>query len=123
RCVLMTKDNSLLTKNETYPQALSHQIFGYISEAADTLAVDTFAIGGFVRDYFLDRPTQDIDIVTVGNGIELAKAVAQLLPKKPKVKVFKNFGTAMLKAFDVEVEFVGARKESYAKNSRNPEVT
>ena len=81
-------------------------------------------IGGFVRDYILQRgAAKDIDIVTVGNGIALAKKVASLLPNKPKVQVFKTYGTAMLVYKDMELEFVGARKESYAEDSRNPEVS
>src|SRR5699024_9340884 len=91
-------------------------------DAADKLNIETYAIGGFVRDYFLERKTHDIDIVTVGDGIKLAKKVAQLLEHKPKVKVFKNYGTAMLRDYGLEIEFVGARKESYTKESRNPEV-
>jgi tRNA nucleotidyltransferase (CCA-adding enzyme) len=106
-----------------YKDALVHPIFEYISEAAAHLQVDTFVIGGFVRDYFLNRYTpKDIDIVAVGSGIELAQKVAQLLPKKPKVQVFKTYGTAMLRYDDIEVEFVGARKESYQQDSRNPVV-
>lgn len=112
----------IVTPDKTYPEALSHEIFSYISKAADELGVETYAVGGFVRDYFLERSTEDIDIVTVGNGIELAQKVSELLPHKPKVKIFKTYGTAMLRAFNVEVEFVGARKESYTQDSRNPQV-
>jgi tRNA nucleotidyltransferase (CCA-adding enzyme) len=80
-------------------------------------------IGGFVRDFFLKRgKAEDIDVVAVGSGIELAKKVSKKLPGKPPVKVFKTYGTAMLKIFDLEVEFVGARRESYTEDSRNPEV-
>lgn len=106
-----------------YPEALQHKIFNYLSEAADDLDTDTFVIGGFVRDFFLKRgKAKDIDVVAVGDGIELAKKVSEKLPGKPAVKVFKTYGTAMLKVFDLEVEFVGARKESYSEDSRNPEV-
>jgi putative nucleotidyltransferase with HDIG domain len=85
--------------------------------------VECYVIGGFVRDYLLKRGTaKDIDIVAIGSGIELAKKVAETLPDKPKVQIFKTYGTAMLKYKDVEVEFVGARKESYTENSRNPKV-
>lgn len=106
-----------------FKDALTHKIFKYLSEAADELQLETYAIGGFVRDYFLNRgKAKDIDVVAVGNGIELAKKVAEKLPGKPKVQIFKTYGTAMLKVFDLEVEFVGARKESYNENSRNPEV-
>jgi tRNA nucleotidyltransferase (CCA-adding enzyme) len=106
-----------------YKEALQHQIFTFLTEAADELNVETYAIGGFVRDFFLKRgKAKDIDVVAVGNGIELAKKVSEKLPGKPPVKVFKTYGTAMLKVFDLEVEFVGARKESYSDDSRNPEV-
>lgn len=106
-----------------HSNALQHEIFSYITKAADALEVDTYVIGGFVRDYFLNRQNKmDIDIVCVGDGIQLAKKVASLLPNKPKVQVFKTYGTAMLKAFDLEIEFVGARKESYSEDSRKPSV-
>lgn len=118
----MNNHKLVLTKERVYPEALSHKIFEYITKAADNLSLDTFAVGGFVRDFFLDRPTNDIDIVAVGSGIELAKEVSKLLPKKPDVKIFKNYGTAMIRAFDLEIEFVGARKESYAHDSRKPDV-
>ncbi|PZD78247.1 CCA tRNA nucleotidyltransferase [Mesonia sp. K7] len=113
-----------MPKKELYPEALQHQIFKYITQAADELRLETYVIGGFVRDFFLDRnqSKKDIDVVAVGSGIDLAQKVAQLLPEKPKVQVFKNYGTAMIKALDAEIEFVGARKESYAKDSRNPSV-
>lgn len=112
-----------MTKKKRYTDALNHPIFEYISQAAADLELETYVIGGFVRDYFLKRNNQqDIDIVAVGSGIELAQAVAKLLPNKPKVQIFKTYGTAMLRYKDVEVEFVGARKESYNENSRNPVV-
>lgn len=112
-----------MSKNNIYKDALSHPIFKYISKAADSLQVDTYVIGGFVRDYFLKRGShKDVDIVAIGSGIELAKAVSALLPNKPKVQVFKTYGTAMLRFNDIEVEFVGARKESYTEDSRNPIV-
>jgi tRNA nucleotidyltransferase (CCA-adding enzyme) len=112
-----------MTKKNLHREAISHPIFEYISQAAADLQLETYVIGGFVRDYFLKRNNQqDIDIVVVGSGIELAQAVAKLLPNKPKVQVFKTYGTAMLRYKDVEVEFVGARKESYNENSRNPVV-
>ncbi|MBE0424705.1 MAG: HD domain-containing protein, partial [Lutibacter sp.] len=112
-----------MTKKNLHTEAISHPIFGYISQAAADLQLETYVIGGFVRDYFLKRNNQqDIDIVAVGSGIELARAVAQLLPNKPKVQVFKTYGTAMLRYKNIEVEFVGARKESYHENSRNPVV-
>ncbi len=112
-----------MSTNKIYKNALTHPIFGFISKAAKDLELDTYVIGGFVRDYFLERNTsKDIDIVAVGSGIKLARAVADLLPSKPKVQVFKTFGTAMLRFEDIEIEFVGARKESYNENSRNPIV-
>jgi tRNA nucleotidyltransferase (CCA-adding enzyme) len=94
-----------------------------VSKAASDLKLDTYVIGGFVRDYIMKRgDAKDIDIVTIGSGIELAKEVSRLLPGKPKVSVFKTYGTAMLNTAGVELEFVGARKESYSEQSRNPEV-
>lgn len=106
-----------------YKKAISLPIFKTISQAADELSVETYVIGGFVRDFLLKRgEAKDIDIVAVGSGITLARKCASLLPNKPKVQVFKTYGTAMLRAADVEVEFVGARKESYSEDSRNPVV-
>ncbi|MDO8951108.1 MAG: HD domain-containing protein [Draconibacterium sp.] len=101
---------------------LQHNIFGEISKAADQMQLETYVIGGFVRDIYLNRKSKDIDIVTVGSGIELAKKVAENLKNKPQVNVFRNFGTAMLKYKDLEIEFVGARKESYQSDSRKPVV-
>jgi len=107
-----------------YRKALQHPIFPYITKATELLNMQSFVIGGFVRDFILQRGiTKDIDVVAVGSGIELAKKVAQLLPTKPKVQVFKTYGTAMLRYDSIEIEFVGARKESYTENSRNPEVS
>ncbi|WP_306352886.1 CCA tRNA nucleotidyltransferase [Flavobacterium sp. '19STA2R22 D10 B1'] len=112
-----------MKKDLNYKEALSNTIFEIISQAASELNVDCYVIGGFVRDHILQRNTaKDIDIVAVGSGIELALKVSELLPKKPKVQVFKTYGTAMLRYEDVEVEFVGARKESYHFDSRNPVV-
>ncbi|WP_407323984.1 HD domain-containing protein [Tenacibaculum maritimum] len=111
-------------KKQYYKEAISAEIFQYISQAAKELEVECYVIGGFVRDFILKRGTaKDIDIVAVGSGIKLAQKVASLLPKKPKVQVFKTYGTAMLRYQDIEIEFVGARKESYTKDSRNPEVS
>lgn len=99
-------------------------IFEIITQAASELGLETYVIGGFVRDFFLKRnQRKDIDIVTIGDGIALANKVAALLPHTPKVQVFKTYGTAMLRHQDLEIEFVGARKESYAKESRNPKVS
>lgn len=86
------------------------------------MKLETYVIGGFVRDLLLNRPSKDIDIVTVGSGIELAEQVSKRLKNKPRVSVFKNFGTAMIKHKDLEIEFVGARKESYERHSRKPIV-
>lgn len=101
---------------------IQHPIFNLISEAAEDLKIDAYVIGGFVRDIILERPCKDIDVVAIGSGIELAKAVAKKIGKNTKVTVFKNFGTAMLMYKDFEVEFVGARKESYDRGSRKPIV-
>lgn len=106
-----------------YTQALSHPIFQIIADIAQELNLETYVIGGFVRDFFLERGNKkDIDIVTVGSGIELAKKVSECLPNHPKVQVFSNYGTAMLRYNDIDIEFVGARKESYSFDSRNPIV-
>jgi len=108
---------------QNHIKALDNPIFKIVGQAAQDLGMDCYVIGGFVRDYLLERGTKkDIDIVAIGSGIELAEKVASKLPDKPQVAVFKNFGTAMLKYNDVEVEFVGARKESYHRNSRKPVV-
>ncbi|MDR0427036.1 MAG: CCA tRNA nucleotidyltransferase [Dysgonamonadaceae bacterium] len=101
---------------------LSGPIFDIISESADKLERETYVIGGFVRDLILRRPSKDIDVVCVGNGIELALKVVDLLGGKAKFAVFKNYGTAQIKYNHIEVEFVGARKESYNRESRNPIV-
>lgn len=104
-------------------QHLTHHIFEVVSEAAHQLGIPCYAIGGYVRDIFLKRDSKDVDIVAIGSGIDLAHEVANLLSNKPHVSFFKNFGTAMLKTEDGwEIEFVGARKESYNRNSRKPIV-
>ena len=106
-----------------YKLAINHKIFEVISQASEELNIDSYVIGGFVRDLILGRDfKKDIDIVAIGSGIELAQKVAKLLPNKPKVQVFKTYGTAMLRFEDTEIEFVGARKESYHFESRNPVV-
>ena len=113
---------SVATLNN-YKSALNTKIFEVISQASQELNIDSYVIGGFVRDLLLERDfKKDIDIVAVGSGIELALKVSELLPKKPKVQVFKTYGTAMLRFEDTEIEFVGARKESYHFESRNPVV-
>ncbi len=106
-----------------FKNALHHPIFETITRASEEQDVKSYVIGGFVRDFILQRDNaKDIDIVVVGSGIELAEKVASLLPKKTKVQTFKTYGTAMLRYKDVEVEFVGARTESYTEESRNPAV-
>ena len=101
---------------------LEHPIFGIIASAAGELGIDAYVIGGFVRDIFLKRLSKDIDIMAVGNGIELAQRVAALTGKEESLSVFGNYGTAMIHYQDWQIEFVGARKESYSENSRNPAV-
>jgi len=111
-------------QNKNYQKAIAEDIFSIISQASTELDVKSYVIGGFVRDFILQRGTaKDIDIVASGSGIALAQKVASLLPNKPKVQVFKTYGTAMLPYKDIELEFVGARKESYSEGSRNPEVS
>lgn len=102
-----------------YKTALQNKIFDIISKASQELNVDSYVIGGFVRDLLLKRGSKkDIDVVAVGSGIELALKVSDLLPNKPKVQVFKTYGTAMLRFEDTDIEFVGARKESYTQIGR-----
>ncbi|HEX7755500.1 MAG TPA: HD domain-containing protein [Niabella sp.] len=98
-------------------------IINKVAAAAQALDQESYLVGGFVRDKLLGRPTRDADIVTVGDGIELAKAVAKRLQPQPQVNYFKNFGTAHIHAQEFDIEFVGARKESYRHNSRKPEVS
>ena len=104
-----------------YKKSLQHNVFKAIGKVADKRGERVFVIGGFVRDLILDRPSKDIDIVTEGKGIDLARDVSKELGIR-KVNVFKNFGTAMFNCGDLEVEFVGARKESYMRGSRKPIV-
>ncbi|WP_318639738.1 CCA tRNA nucleotidyltransferase [Flavobacterium ardleyense] len=104
-------------------KALQNPIFKITAQASQHLGIDSYVIGGFVRDFILGRDSKkDIDIVAVGSGIELALKVSSLLPNRPKVQIFKNYGTAMLRYKDLDIEFVGARKESYNRDSRNPIV-
>ena len=110
-------------QKQLFKEAISSEIFSVISKASKQIQIDSYVIGGFVRDFFLKRGNaKDIDIVAIGSGIDLALATSKLLPNKPKVQVFKTYGTAMLRYKDVEIEFVGARKESYSQDSRNPDV-
>ena len=97
-------------------------LFHLIGEVADSLGVEAYVVGGYVRDLFLYRPSKDIDIVSVGRGIDLAKAVAERLGRGAKLSVFARFGTAQVKKGDIELEFVGARRESYTPDSRKPFV-
>ena len=104
-----------------YTKALNNPIFIIIAQASQELNLESYVIGGFVRDFILERDfKKDIDVVALGSGIELALKVSDLIPNKPKVQVFKNYGTAMLRYKDIDIEFVGARKESYLQESRNP---
>jgi len=101
---------------------LNEPIFKLIQQASDELNVDSYAIGGYVRDFFLERKSKDIDVVTLGKSIDLANLLHQKLGEEAHLSVFKTFGTAQIKYHDLEIEFVGARKESYNHNSRNPIV-
>ena len=101
---------------------LTHPIFKTIADCANQLGVDAYVIGGFVRDIYLGRESKDIDIVTIGKGIELAELVHKQSGEDAHLSVFKNFGTAQVKINDLEIEFVGARKESYNRDSRKPIV-
>ena len=106
-----------------YKQALEHPIFKVISDSSEELGIKSYVIGGFVRDFIINKgASKDIDIVAVGSGIDLAKQVSKNLKGNPKVQIFKTYGTAMLHYKDIEIEFVGARKESYNEDSRNPIV-
>lgn len=108
----------------SFESALTNPVFKTIAQCAKNMDLECYVVGGFVRDFILQRQTnQDIDIVAVGNGMELAKQVASALPNSPKVSYYKTYGTAMLRSKEIDIEFVGARKESYNKNSRNPEVS
>ena len=108
--------------NDELLEHISAKPFRLVSEAADELGVEAYVIGGYVRDIFLNRSSKDIDIVAVGSGIELAKRVAAKLGRRANLSIFKNFGTAQVKCGDLELEFVGARKESYSHDSRKPIV-
>ena len=102
---------------------LTHPVFKTIRDCAKEIEVPAYVVGGFVRDIVLKRESKDIDIVTDGDGIKLAKLVASKIKGKPKVTVFKNFGTAMFHHEQYDIEFVGARKESYRADSRKPEIS
>ena len=110
----------MIDPNQIRTQIADQPIFGVIGKAADRLNVETYVVGGYVRDLVLSRQSKDIDFVCVGSGINLAQEVQKQLGEKAHLKVFKNFGTASLTYKDYELEFVGARKESYRKDSRKP---
>lgn len=101
---------------------LIHPVFRHVTKVTKIYKVKSYVIGGYVRDLILNRPSKDIDIVVIGNGMQIAQEVAKLIDPKLKVTVYKNFGTAMFNYKDTEIEFVGARKESYQRNSRKPIV-
>lgn len=103
-------------------QILDKDIFHEIGNAADGLGMECYVVGGYVRDIFLERPSNDIDVVVVGSGIQVADALKKRLGRKAHISVFRNFGTAQVKYKDIEVEFVGARRESYSHDSRKPVV-
>ena len=108
--------------NAELAKLLDKDIFHKISQAADSMQQECYLVGGYVRDLFLERPSNDIDVVVVGSGIQVADALKKLLGKRAYISIFRNFGTAQVKYKDVEVEFVGARKESYSHDSRKPVV-
>lgn len=108
--------------NAELAKILDKDIFHKISEAADSLQLECYVVGGYVRDLFLERPSNDIDVVVMGSGIQVASELKKMLGKKAHLSVFRNFGTAQVKYKDTEVEFVGARKESYQHDSRKPIV-
>ena len=107
---------------EELKQSFDHSIFHTLSETADGLGLECYVVGGYVRDMFLGRPSKDIDVVVAGSGVEMAEAFGAKIGKPAKVTVFRNFGTAQVKYGNMEVEFVGARKESYRRDSRKPVV-
>lgn len=101
---------------------LRETVFPIIGEVADEMGLEVYVVGGYVRDIFLERPSADIDFVTVGSGIELARKVAKRLGRTKQLTVYANYGTAQIRFRNLELEFVGARRESYSRNSRNPIV-
>ena len=110
--------------NKDFHAVLQKEVFQALARCAYNLSLESYLVGGFVRDHILGgEKAKDIDVVTVGSGIELAKAVQKHLPGAQAVQEFKSYGTAMVKWRDISLEFVGARKESYSQNSRNPKVT
>ena len=111
-----------ILSDDQLAQLLDKDIFHKISEAADSLHLECYVVGGYVRDLFLERPSNDIDVVVVGSGIEVASRLKSMLGRTAHLSVFRNFGTAQVKCGGLEVEFVGARKESYSHDSRKPHV-
>ncbi|WP_337677708.1 HD domain-containing protein [Hallella sp.] len=111
-----------ILSDDQLAQLLDKDIFHKISEAADSLHLECYVVGGYVRDLFLERPSNDIDVVVVGSGIEVASRLKNMLGRRAHLSVFRNFGTAQVKCGGLEVEFVGARKESYSHDSRKPHV-
>ena len=111
-----------LYSDQALAKILDQQVFRLISSVADEMGVECYVVGGYVRDIFLERPSNDIDVVVVGSGIEVASALKQKLGRKAHLSVFRNFGTAQVKKDKLEIEFVGARKESYSHDSRKPVV-
>ena len=121
---VLNKENLKMTEltAEELKACFQTDIFKYVSETADSLGLECYVVGGYVRDLYLQRPSQDIDVVVVGSGIAMAEALARRLGRGAHVSVFRNFGTAQLKWHGMEVEFVGARRESYTHDSRKPIV-
>ena len=111
-----------LYSDQALAKILDKEIFHLIGQVADEMGVECYVVGGYVRDIFLERPSNDIDVVVVGSGIEVASALKKRLGRRAHLSVFKNFGTAQVKMGDEEIEFVGARKESYSHDSRKPIV-
>ena len=111
-----------LYSDQALAKILDKEIFHLIGQVADEMGVECYVVGGYVRDIFLERPSNDIDVVVVGSGIEVASALKKRLGRRAHLSVFKNFGTAQVKMGNEEIEFVGARKESYSHDSRKPIV-
>ena len=111
-----------LYSDQALAKILDKEIFHLISDVADEMGVECYVVGGYVRDIFLERPSNDIDVVVVGSGIDVASALKQRLGRRAHLSVFRNFGTAQVKKDELEIEFVGARKESYSHDSRKPVV-
>ena len=116
------KKEMRLYSDAALAKILDKEIFHQISDVADHLGVECYVVGGYVRDIFLERPSDDIDVVVVGSGIQVASELKKMLGKRAHLSVFRNFGTAQVKFYDMEIEFVGARKESYSHDSRKPIV-